>query len=94
MTLSVKVSKGIEYMYFQAGRESLYIGPRHSPEKSKQENVIRALDYAQERTEHYRRSLDELLPLLPEKARDQYVARQIKRLRERIGWYSSLVSKS
>jgi len=86
MTLITKISKGIEYLYFQAGRKSVYIGPKQGP--AKQDNVIRALDYSRERADHYLDSLDELLSLLPDKAREQYASRHAAWMNGRIKKYS------
>ena len=87
MTLITKVSGGIEYLYFQAGKNSVYLGPKDDPAKAKTENVIRALDYTRERIDHYTDSLDELLPLLPSDARRQYLADEITRLGNKITLY-------
>lgn len=91
MTLSVKISRGIEYLYFQAGKDSIYIGPKNDPTKSKSDNVIKALDYARERTDHYLKSFDDLLPFLPEEMRKQYLTRQIARLENKIKHYTSML---
>ena len=92
MVLSIKVTKGIEYLYFQAGRESLYIGPKGDPVKAKSDNVIKALNYSRDRTDHYLKSLDELLPLLPAHTRNQYIKKQIARLEVKIKRYSNMLS--
>ena len=91
MVLSVKVSRGIDYLYFQAGKDSIYIGPKDDPAKAKPENVIRALDYSRERVDHYLKSFDELLPFLPEKTRKQYLTKQIVRLESKIKRYASML---
>ena len=72
MTLIVKISRDVKYLYFQAGKESLYIAPKDNSSKVKVENVIKALDYTQERINHYRESFDELLKFLPPKERKKY----------------------
>lgn len=74
MSLSVKTSKGIRYLYFQAGRESIYIGPEGEPDKAKADNVARALDYAAGRMRHYAASYDALLDMLPPGMRERYAA--------------------
>ena len=84
MVLNTKVSKGIEYLYFQAGKDTLYIGPKDKPEKAKEENVIRALEHVRERLDHYAESYDELLPLLAPKTRSQYAEKEISKLNDRI----------
>ena len=95
MTLNVKVARGHEYMYFQAGKESIYIGPKGSPKKSKSGNVVRALDYSRERIDHYTRSFEELLPYLPIEMREQYLTNEVSRLNDRVAKYSKrLPSKS
>ena len=66
MGLTVKISKGREYLYFQAGKSSIYIGPKDDASRVKTENVVRALDHSLGRVQHYLESLDELLALLPE----------------------------
>ena len=91
MVLSVKISRGIEYLYFQAGKDSIYIGPKGDPAKAKSDNVIRALDYSRERTDHYLKSFDELLPFLPEVTRKQYLTKQIVRLESKIKHYTSML---
>ena len=83
MTFTVKTSKGRKYLYYQAGKESMYIGPQNKPDKAKQENVLRALEHARERTEHYLEAADELLPMLPEPLRKKHMARQATLLRTR-----------
>ena len=72
MTLVIKTSKDAKYLYFQAGKVSLYIAPKNNPSKAKIENVIRALDYAQEWLDHYTESFNELLKFLPPKERKKY----------------------
>ena len=72
MALITKTSNGAQYLYFQAGKKSLYIAPQNDPSKAKIENVIEALEYTQERINHYHESLDELLQFLPAKERKQY----------------------
>jgi len=72
MTLIVKTSRGAKYLYFQAGPKSLYIAPKDDPSKAKQENVIKALEYTQERIDHYNKSFDEILQFLPPKERKQH----------------------
>ena len=92
MTLSIKISKGIEYMYFQAGKDSIYIGPKGDPGKAKTDNVVRALEYARERTDHYAESFDELLPLLPARMHEQHVSKEVARLQGRIARYNRRLS--
>ena len=87
MTLITKVSGGIEYLYFQAGKDSVYLGPKDEPAKAKMKNVMRALDYTRERIDHYTNSLDELLPLLPPDARRQYIAKEISKLNSKAARY-------
>ena len=59
-------------MYIQTGPKSMYIAPKGDPTKAKQENLIRALEYTQERISHHNESLDELLQFLPPKERKRY----------------------
>ena len=87
MTLSVKSLNGIEYLYFQAGKSSVYIGPRDEPARAKADNVMRALDHTRERMDHYADSFDELLQFLPPDARRQYLAKEIARLNIRAARY-------
>ena len=87
MTLSVKRLNGIEYLYFQAGKASVYIGPQNEPARAKVDNVMRALDHTRERMDHYAGSFDELLSFLPPDAREQYLAREITRLNGKITRY-------
>ena len=75
MALTVKTSRGAKYLYYQAGKESIYIAPKDDPSKAKIENVMRALDYAQERIDHHTESFDELLEFLPPKERKRYVSK-------------------
>lgn len=84
VVLNLKVSKGIEYLYFQAGKDTLYIGPKGKPEKAKEENVIRALEHVSERLDHYAESYDELLPLLTPETRSQYAEKEVTKLNDRI----------
>ena len=84
MALNVKILKGNEYLYFQAGKRSIYIGPKSDPSKTKAENVVQALEYAWGRAEYHDRSIDELLLLLPTDLRKQYDAKEISRLNGRI----------
>lgn len=88
MGLTVKISKGREYLYFQAGRDSIYIGPKDDASRAKAENVIRALDYSRERVRHYLESLDELIPLLPEPLREQHLLEQTVILQDKIAGYA------
>lgn len=94
MTLNVKMSKGIEYLYFQAGQASIYIGPKSDPGKAKPENVIKALEYTWGRMEHYDKSLEELLPFLPPELRDRYKAKEVARLNGRVTRYSRRSARS
>lgn len=84
MALNVKILKGNEYLYFQAGKRSIYIGPKSDPGKAKADNVVQALEYARGRADHYDRSIDELLLLLPTDLRKQYGAKEVSRLSGRI----------
>ena len=84
MGLTVKISKGREYLYFQAGKKSIYIGPKDDTTKVKTENVVLALDYSLGRAQHYLEYLDELLPLLPESLQMQYLLRQTAALQDKI----------
>lgn len=77
LALTVKISKGKEYLYFQAGKESMYISPNGRPEKARQENVVKAVEYAWVRAEHYLDAIDELLPMLPEPLRKKYATRSM-----------------
>ena len=72
MTLSIKIARGREYLYFQAGKESLYICPKDNPSKAKMDNLLRALEHTRERMDHYATSYNELLQLLPAKDRKSY----------------------
>ncbi len=72
MALITKTSRRAEYLYFQAGKESLYIAPKNDPSRAKRDNVAKALDYTQERINHYNESFDELLKFLPAKERRRY----------------------
>ena len=83
MTFTVKTSKGRKYLYYQAGKESLYISPQNKPDNAKQENVLKALEHAWERTEHYLDAADDLLPMLPAPLRKKYMARQAVLLRDK-----------
>ena len=95
MTLNVKVARGHEYLYFQAGKESIYVGPKGNPKKSKPDNVARALDYSRERIEHYTKSFEELLPYLPIEMREQHLTKEVSRLNDKVTKYSKrLPSKS
>ena len=93
MGLTVKISKGREYLYFQAGKNSIYIGPKDDASRAKTENVIRALEHSQERVQHYLESLDELLALLPEPLREQHASRQTTILQGKIARYAELAGK-
>lgn len=84
MALNIKILKGNEYLYFQAGKRSIYIGPKSDPSKTKADNVVQALEYAWGRAEYYDRSIDELLLLLPTDLRKQYGAKEVSRLNDRI----------
>ncbi len=77
MALIIKTSRGVKYLYFQAGPKSLYIAPKDDPSKAKIENVKKAVEYTKERIKHYDESLDELLKFLPAKERRQHVRRSI-----------------
>ena len=87
MVISTKISKGIEYLYFQAGKDTLYIGPKDKPEKSKEENVIRALEHISGRLDHYGASYAELLPLLTPEMRNRYVEKELDNIGDRITTY-------
>ncbi len=91
MTLIIKIIKGIEYLYFQAGDDTIYIGPNDDSTRSKMNNVMKALEYSRERTDRYIRSLDELLQFLPARTRERYLSRQIARLQRGIKHYESLL---
>ena len=88
MGLTVKISKGREYLYFQAGKRSIYIGPKDDASRVKTENVVRALDHSLGRVQHYLESLDELLPLLPEPLRVQYLLNRMGTLQDRVAGYA------
>ena len=75
MTLITKISNGAEYLYFQAGKKSMYIAPKNDRSKARIENVIKALEYTQDRMEHYAASYDELLQLLPPAECKKYAKR-------------------
>ncbi len=94
MTFTIKISKGRKYLYFQAGKESMYISPKNNPEKANQENVVRALEYAWERAEHYLESVDELLPMLPEHLHKKHMVRKAARLRDRASTYGGTFDKT
>lgn len=94
MTFTVKVSKGREYLYFQAGKESMYISPKGKPDRANQENVAKALEYAWERAEHYLESVDELLPMLPKHLRAKHMARKVALLRDRVTTYTTSSKKN
>ena len=74
LTFTIKISKGREYLYYQAGKESMYICPKDSPDKARQENVVKALEHARDRANHYLGAIDELLPMLPESLRKEHMA--------------------
>lgn len=93
MGLTVKISKGREYLYFQAGKRSIYIGPKDDVSRVKTENVVRALEHSQERVQHYLESLDELLALLPEPLREQHASRQTAILQAKITGYTESARK-
>ncbi|MDE0525098.1 MAG: hypothetical protein OXI27_00640 [Thaumarchaeota archaeon] len=76
MGMTVKATKDKEYLYFQAGKTTIYIGPKDDVTKVKTENVIRALDYSRGRVQHYLESVDELITLLPEPLRKQQLLKQ------------------
>lgn len=88
MGLTVKISKGREYLYYQAGKRSIYIGPKDDVSRVKTENVVRALDHSLGRVQHYLESLDELLPLLPKPLRAQYLLNQMSTLQDRVAGYA------
>ena len=71
--------------------KSLYIRSKDDSAKAKPDNVIRALDHSHERTNHYLKSFDEILPFLPEKTRKQYLTKQIVRLESKIKHYTSVL---
>lgn len=79
LVLTVKISKGKKYLYFQAGKESMYISPKGKPEKARQENVVKAVEYAWERADHYLDAMDELLPMLPASLRKKYSTKSLIR---------------
>ena len=89
MALNVKILKGNEYLYFQAGKRSIYIGPKSDPSKTKADNVMQALEYAWKRADHYDRSIDELLLLLPPELHKQYSAKEVNRLNGKIARWQS-----
>ncbi len=88
MGLTIKISQGKEYLYFQAGKKSIYIGPKDDVTKVKIENVVKALEYSQERVQHYMESLDGMLALLPESLQEQYLLEQMTTLQDRIARYA------
>ena len=88
MGLTVKISKGREYLYYQAGKRSIYIGPKDDVSRAKTENVVRALEHSQERAQHYLESLDELLALLPEPLQKQYHLKQAAILQDKAAAYA------
>ncbi len=76
MTFTVKTSKGRKYLYYQAGKESLYIGPQNKQDKAKQENVLKALEHAWGRAGHYLDAADDLLSMLPAPLRKKHMTRR------------------
>lgn len=93
MALNIKILKGNEYLYFQAGKDSIYIGPKNNPNKMKTDSIIRALDYAWKRANHHDESIDELLLLLPPDLHKQYSIKEINRLNSRILRHKRLQAK-
>lgn len=93
MGLTVKISKGREYLYYQAGKRSIYIGPKDDISRAKTENVVRALEHSQKRVQHYLESLDELLALLPEPLRGQYILKQTSLLQDKAATYTKSAAK-
>lgn len=71
----------------------MYISPKNRPEKANQENVVKSLDHAWERAEHYLKSIDDLLPMLPEHIYKKHMAKKASKLRDRVAMYESMLDK-
>lgn len=66
------------------GKKSTYIGLKSDPGKAKVNSVVQALEYAQKRSDHYDKSIDDLFSLLPTDLRKQYGAKEVDRPRNGI----------
>ena len=61
----------------------MYIAPQSKPDKAKQENVLKALEHAWGRAEHYLDVADDLLPMLPAPLRKKHMTRRAALLRDK-----------
>lgn len=87
MVFKVKSYKGREYLYYQAGKKAIYIGPKGNPTKVKVENLLLALDHSTGRVHHYLETLDDLLALLPGPLSAQDLKDRITTLQEELAEY-------
>ncbi len=83
MSVEQRPVKGYEYLYFYPGRgKRLYLGPVKETERSKinADNVMKALEYIDRKLEHYSNVKNQLVSLLPEEQRREYLQKE-ERLR-------------
>ena len=93
MGLTIKTAKDKEYLYYQAGKKTIYIGPKDAPSKAKTDGIIQALEHSRQRVQHYLKSTDELLDMLPEPLRKQQLIKQKSMLQDKIVDYGKATGK-
>lgn len=81
MSLRQKATKGILYWLFTAGRgRYIHLGPVNEPPKINHEKVLEALDYVKQRYGHYTEVEDQLVNLLQEPYKENYLSKRLKEL--------------
>jgi hypothetical protein len=85
VSITTKKSKGIDYLYFQAGvGKTLYLGPKEDLTKVKSDNVLKSLDYVKDKSTHYFEVEDKLISMLPEPERKEYLSKRSAELLARL----------
>ncbi|KAF6247103.1 hypothetical protein C6990_05330 [Nitrosopumilus sp. b3] len=68
------------YYYFKKGNDYVYLGPVSKPHEIKIDRVEDLLGYVTERFQYYTNEEHELVLLLDEKRRDEYISKRLKEL--------------
>ena len=93
MTFNTKIFEAKKYIYFQAGRKSMYNSLKKNPEKVNLKNVTKDLDCVWGRAKHYLKSIDDLLPLLSEHLYKKHMAKKTSKLCVRAVTYDDTYDK-
>ena len=76
MSIHIKKIHDDEYPYFRAGAKEQYaLGTSTKPNI---QNIRKALDYVTEKNSHYSKVEQELILMLPQQEKDQYISKRLK----------------